>query len=228
MERRLKYFIKKTISLNHKKNKYDHSVPKNYDSDINIKKEITLSILNIGEILAKTIDYYSLRDRKNDLNEFIELCNQQSFKEKINPQNKNDKLKSDDNYLKNSICQKSEEDPLLNSISKQKFQKSFVSFRSCDKKSSYSLNHLISDVDKKVKILNGVFTTNDYNNLSDESTAEVEIKKLNEIKTNETFSYLYERMDLFEEMKQLNEIMNDLNLIVDKNDHNLLNYGTFI
>lgn len=197
-------------------------------TEINIKREIALSILNIGEILTKTIDYYSLKDRKNDLNELIEICNQQqNFKEKKTPQIKYAESVLNNNYLKNAICSKYENDPGLNSLAKQKFQ-SIVSFKSYDKKSNYSLNHLIHDVDKKIKILNGIFSANDYNNLSDESNSEVEIKDLSKRKDSDTFSYLYERMDLFEEMKELNDIMKDLNLIVYKNDPNVLNYGSFI
>lgn len=54
---------------------------------INIKKEIAYSILNIGEVLAKTIDYYSLDVGKDgqpneELNELIKLSERQAALEK--------------------------------------------------------------------------------------------------------------------------------------------------
>ncbi|RNA21618.1 hypothetical protein BpHYR1_038334 [Brachionus plicatilis] len=207
-------------------------------TEIDIKKEIALSILNIGEILTKTIDYYSLTDRKDDLNEFIEICKQQAQREKKNNESKYDagynKFELDDIRLHDDENLNNSEKSLINSIERQKSQKSIAS-KSSDKKSNYSLNHLIQDVDKKIKILNGIFSSNDYNNLSDESIEEIEkneancsISQMKTFQNNDSFTYLYESMDLFEEMKQLNEIMNDLNLIIDKNEHKGMSYGTFV
>ena len=42
-------------------------------SPINIRKEIAYSILNVGEVLAKTIDYYSLDSNAEELKNLIEL-----------------------------------------------------------------------------------------------------------------------------------------------------------
>jgi hypothetical protein len=60
--------------------KNDHPQP------INIKKEIAYSILNIGEVLAKQIDYYSLdtnaKEGGEELNELIKLSEKQAAYEK--------------------------------------------------------------------------------------------------------------------------------------------------
>lgn len=48
---------------------------------IDIKKEIAISILNVGEVLAKTIDYYSLSSsntKEADLKELIKISEQQA------------------------------------------------------------------------------------------------------------------------------------------------------
>ena len=51
-------------------------------SPINIRKEIAYSILNVGEVLAKTIDYYSLDSNTDELKNLIELS---SSRQKISP-----------------------------------------------------------------------------------------------------------------------------------------------
>ena len=65
---------------NEEQEKNAHSQP------INIKKEIAYSILNIGEVLAKQIDYYSLdtngKDGGEELNELIKLSEKQAAYEK--------------------------------------------------------------------------------------------------------------------------------------------------
>lgn len=202
--------------MNWKKTKYDQFTKTNID----IKKEIALSILNIGEILTKTIDYYSLKDRQDDLIEFIEICNQQTKKEK-NGQSSYQAYTLEDsidnNYNKNSI---------LKSVESQKSISKYF-----DKMSSYSLNHLIQDIDQKIKVLNGIFCSNEYINFNKQNNGKEKNYELCQMKTltkSDTFSYLNESMELFEEMKELNEIMNDLNLIVDKNEKKLLNYGSFV
>lgn len=50
------------------------------DTPIDIKKEIAFSILNVGEVLAKTIDYYSLDSKSGhpeELNELIKISENQ-------------------------------------------------------------------------------------------------------------------------------------------------------
>ena len=50
-------------------------------SVINIRKEIAFSILNVGEVLASTIDYYLLDPEKGqaeELKELIKLSDQQA------------------------------------------------------------------------------------------------------------------------------------------------------
>ena len=50
-------------------------------SVINIRKEIAFSILNVGEVLASTIDYYLLDTEKGqaeELKELIKLSDQQA------------------------------------------------------------------------------------------------------------------------------------------------------
>ena len=52
---------------------------------IDIKKEIAFSILNMGEVIAKTIDYYSLEStdaQSEDLKELIKLSDDQAAHEK--------------------------------------------------------------------------------------------------------------------------------------------------
>lgn len=44
---------------------------------IDIKKEIAFSILNVGEVLAKTIDYYSLDPNTDDIKNLVEISNKQ-------------------------------------------------------------------------------------------------------------------------------------------------------
>ena len=53
---------------------------------LDIKKEIAFSILNVGEMIAKTIDYYSLTStsepHSDELNELIKLSDEQAAFEK--------------------------------------------------------------------------------------------------------------------------------------------------
>ena len=51
---------------------------------IDIKKEIAFSILNVGEVLAKTIDYYSLPSKESDeLKELIKISEAQAAHERM-------------------------------------------------------------------------------------------------------------------------------------------------
>ena len=54
---------------------------------IDIKKEIAISILNVGEVLAKTIDYYSMSssngNKEEDLKELIKISEQQAAKQAV-------------------------------------------------------------------------------------------------------------------------------------------------
>lgn len=54
---------------------------------IDIKKEIAISILNVGEVLAKTIDYYSMSssngNKEEDLKELIKISEQQAAKQAL-------------------------------------------------------------------------------------------------------------------------------------------------
>jgi hypothetical protein len=58
---------------------------------IDIKKEIAFSILNVGEVIAKTIDYYSLESndtQSEDLKELIKLSDDQAALEKKESESK--------------------------------------------------------------------------------------------------------------------------------------------
>lgn len=55
---------------------------------IDIKKEIAFSILNVGEVLAKTIDYYSNEPDTAEIKDLIELSNKQAKCTEIKDQGK--------------------------------------------------------------------------------------------------------------------------------------------
>ncbi|CAF0904208.1 unnamed protein product [Brachionus calyciflorus] len=216
---------------------------------IDIKKELALSILNVGEILAKTIDYYSLKDDRENLDELISICKKQTEFEK-----KCIEIEIIENELEIKEIELNREEfhrdsiPLIDEITTEssivsnEIEKKVEPIRldeiKHDKKSSFSLNYLIQEVDKKIKILNGIFNPNEYANLNEETDLKVVYSKKNEStyfihdflsnSSKDNYSFLYERVDLYEEMKQLTDIVNDLNFVIDKRESGSKNYGSFV
>lgn len=67
----------------HHENQQNETGATSGEPTIDIKKEIAFSILNVGEVLAKTIDYYSLSSSESDeLKELIKISEAQAAHER--------------------------------------------------------------------------------------------------------------------------------------------------